>query len=516
MVNSGNPEYEFFREVSIRICGSLEIQKALWRCFLYVREKMPLDELVMAVYDQGLGTMKIIASADGNDGKVVSDDTPLPLDLRKELEEAQWYPRVRMVSSADDPICNHVSRQRGWEESSVLVNRLLIEGKYIGAFVARAKGVNRYTDEHLRLWMLINEPAAIALANHQQYRELSTLKDLLAEDKLYLETQLRKSFKEKVIGADSGLKQVMEKVRMVAPLPSTVLITGETGTGKEIIATAIHDLSQRSDGPLIKVNCGAIPETLIDTVLFGHEKGAFTGAHAQKRGLFERADGGTVFLDEISELPPAVQVRLLRVLQEREFERVGGTTPVRVDVRIISATNQNLTYLVEQKEFREDLYFRLIVFPIALPPLRERKNDIPALVSHFVRKKCREMGLHSFPRLSLGMIDQLMAYNWPGNVRELENAVERAIIVSDGKDLSFSDIPSFGSLTEHTVYDVVEDDGLSSLADVEARHIRRVLAKTRGKINGWGGAAEILHINPGTLRHRMEKLGIPFGRKARR
>jgi formate hydrogenlyase transcriptional activator len=505
-------ENEFFREVSIRICGSLEIEKALWQCYLYVREVMPLDELIMAVYDPGLGSMKIVAVADPTGGRLTSDDTPLPVPLRRELEEARWHPRVRKVNSLEDPICNHVGRQRGWEESSVLVNRLLIEGNYIGAFVARAAGKERYTDGHQHLWTLVNEPAAVALTNNQRYREVSRLKDLLADDKSYLENELRRSFGDRLIGADLGLRKVMERVRMVAPLMSPVLITGETGTGKEAIANAIHDLSPRSGGPLIKVNCGAIPETLIDSELFGHEKGAFTGATNQKRGRFERAHGGTIFLDEVSELPPAAQVRLLRVLQEKEFERVGGTTSVKVDVRIISATNRNLAARVGHGDFREDLYFRLSVFPITLPPLRERKSDIPGLLGTFIQKKCREMGLRAYPSLAPGMIDLLMAYDWPGNVRELENAVERAIILCRGKDLTFSDIPG-SAFQRADGGDGEAHEGLT-LQEMEAKHIRSVLARTKGRINGRQGAAELLGMNSGTLRHRMRKLGIPFGRKA--
>ena len=228
-----------------------------------------------------------------------------------------------------------------------LVNRLVVDGKYIGGLAARAIGRYRYTDEHLRLWALVNEPSAIALANSQQYREISRLKDLLADDKSYLQEELRKrSGGGRLVGAEFGLKRVMEGARLVAPLTSPVLIVGETGTGKELIANAIHDLSPRRAAPLIKVNCGAIPETLIDSELFGHEKGAFTGAYDQRRGRFEHANGGTVFLDEVSELPPLAQVRLLRVLQENEIYRVGGAKSIKIDVRIISATNRHLEEMV--------------------------------------------------------------------------------------------------------------------------------------------------------------------------
>jgi transcriptional regulator with GAF, ATPase, and Fis domain len=266
----------------------------------------------------------------------------------------------------------------------------------------------------------------------------------------------------------------------------------------------------------VKVNCGAIPESLIDSELFGHEKGAFTGAIARKRGRFERAHGGTIFLDEISELPPHAQVRLLRVLQEKEIERVGGTEPVKVDIRVISATNRNLEKMVEQGDFRGDLYFRVKVFPLEVPPLRDRKNDIPALVQHFIRKKSREMVRHTVPVLAPGAIDALMTYDWPGNVREVENAVERALILSDGKPLKFDGILGVQKSARGVVGPISHADAPRvSLQEVEADHIRRVLETSGGRIEGQGGAAEQLGMNPGTLRHRMRKLGIPFGRKAR-
>ncbi len=504
---------EFFREVSVRICGSLEIHKALLRCFQYVSRAMPADQLVVSSYDHQVGCMRIVAAADSLGARLVSEEIPLAPASRLEIEQAEQIPRTRKaMSRGDDAIVNGLADRLGWPLSSVLVNRLMIEGKYVGAFIASVRGEEKYTDEHVRVWALVNEPAAIALANHQEYEEVTRLKDLLADDKQYLQNELRKGFGETLVGSDFGLKEVMDKVRRVAPRLSPVLLIGETGTGKEVIANAIHDLSQKSDGPLIKVNCGAIPETLVDSELFGHEKGAFTGAVAQKRGRFERAQGGTIFLDEVSELPPQVQVRLLRVLQEKEIERVGGTKPIRVDARIVSASNRDLESLVEKGRFREDLYFRLSVFPISVPPLRERKNDIPALVHHFILKKAREMVLPVIPALAPGEIDRLMAYDWPGNVRELENAVERAIILSDPQQVTFGDL--MGRHEAHLTKSwSVGEEGTERLDELEARHIETVLRKAGGKVSGKGGAAELLGINPNTLRHRMEKLKIRFGRK---
>jgi len=345
---------------------------------------------------------------------------------------------------------------------------------------------------------------------------------MLADDNRYLHRQMRQMTGDTIIGADFGLREVMEMVRQVAPLTSPVLLLGETGTGKEVIAGAIHTLSPRKDGPFITVNCGAIPENLIDSELFGHEKGAFTGAISRTRGRFERAHGGTIFLDEVGELQADAQVRLLRVLQEREIERVGGTEPIKVDIRVIAATNRDLEAMIRDGTFREDLYFRLAVFPIAIPPLRDRKGDIPLLVQHFAHKKSREMGLGDTPTLMPGTLDRLMAYYWPGNIRELENAVERALILSKGGILAFDD--SHALLKPEHVYasgagprthlDLQDTDSLE-LDRIVTRHIRHVLELTGGKVGGDEGAARLLQVNPSTLRKRMRKLGIPFGRKGK-
>jgi transcriptional regulator with GAF, ATPase, and Fis domain len=338
---------------------------------------------------------------------------------------------------------------------------------------------------------------------------------MLADDNRYLYNELRSVSGAEIIGSDFGLKPVMEMVRQVAPLDSPVLLLGETGTGKEIIANAIHYSSPRKDGPFIKVNCGAIPESLLDSELFGHEKGAFTGAMSQKRGRFERANKGTIFLDEIGELPAQAQVRLLRVLQTKEIERVGGTTSIPVNVRIISATNRNLQEMIASGRFREDLWFRLNVFPISIPPLRQRREDIPALVHYFIDRKFKELKLTGRPVLAPGASDRLMAHEWPGNVRELENLIERCLIQHRGAGaLSFETLLPILHPKDR---DVAQDSGrnrdLVPLDEITARHIRQALKVAGGKINGPGGAAQILGLHPNTLRARMNRLGIPYGRK---
>lgn len=505
-------ESEFFKEVTLRICGSLDLEKALWHCLLYVKEIIPADELILTVYDLGLGVLETVASATEKGGKTRSDKVPMPAPLRRELEEVLRYPRVRRSNDVfDDPIVGRLAVSLDWPDSSVIIARLIIEGQFVGSLIIRADGKGRYTEKHEKLWSLVNEPAAIALANSRQYLELLRLKELLDDDNRYFQNELRRNLSNEIVGAHSGLKNVMDQVMKVAPLTSPVLLMGETGTGKEVIANAIHNLSPRSSGPLITVNCGAIPETLLDSELFGHEKGAFTGALAQKRGRFERANRGTIFLDEVAELPLPAQVRFLRVIQEKEIERIGGIGSVRVDIRVISATHRDLAKRVEEGLFREDLFYRLGVFPIYIPPLRERKEDIPGLMEHFIREKSKEMGLVSLSKLASGAIDRLMDYDWPGNVRELGNVVERALIQSGGKTLTFDDVSS------HTTknFSTTAPSGGDSLAlkGIEAQHIRHVMEITGGRVEGENGAAKLLGMNPGTLRHKMRKLGILFGKR---
>ncbi|MCX7965464.1 MAG: sigma-54 dependent transcriptional regulator [Syntrophorhabdaceae bacterium] len=516
MASTHIDENQFYREVTMRICGSLEIDKALYQCFLYIKDIIPADELIMTVYNSETHTIDVVATADIDGGQMRFEGVPMPTYIRKQLEEPLKFPRVRVSEDVyKDEIVGRIAENYRWPVSSIIVGRLIVEDKFVGSFIVRKEGKGTYNETHAKLWSIINEPAAIALANSLRYFELMRLKELLADDSKYFQHELRKDFTEEIVGAEFGLKEVMNQVLKVAPLSSPVLLIGETGTGKELIANAIHNFSPRNNGPLIKVNCGAIPETLIDSELFGHEKGAFTGAISRQRGRFERANGGTIFLDEVSELPLNAQVRLLRVLQEKEIERVGGTQPIKVDVRVISATNKDLKTLVEKKLFRDDLYYRLCVVPIRIPPLRERKTDIPALVDYFIRRKSKEMGLNFIPTLAPGTLEKLLQYHWPGNVRELSNAIERAIIIHGNRPLSFDDIIGIQTFEKKAVneLDVVPND--MTLKNMEIQHIKNALRLAKGKIEGKNGAAAILGMNPATLRSKMRRLKIPFGRTMR-
>ncbi|HET6324436.1 MAG TPA: sigma 54-interacting transcriptional regulator [Planctomycetaceae bacterium] len=328
----------------------------------------------------------------------------------------------------------------------------------------------------------------------------------LRAQNLYLQEEIKADHNfEEIVGQSVPLLHVLENVRRVAPTDASVLISGETGTGKELIARAIHSNSKRRDRPLIKVNCAALPTGLVESELFGHEKGAFTGAIARRIGRFELADGGTIFLDEIGEIPLEVQVKLLRVLQEREFDRVGGgKSPISVDVRVIAATNRDLLSAVRAKTFREDLYYRLNVFPLRLPPLRERKSDIPLLAHFLVKKFATSIG-KSIERISAEALARLDAYDWPGNVRELENVIERAVILAPGPVL---DIDPDVFVPRPAGSQSSVEQSLPSLENVEHAHICRVLEETSWIIEGPKGAARVLGLHPNTLRSRLKKLGI--------
>jgi PAS domain S-box-containing protein len=332
--------------------------------------------------------------------------------------------------------------------------------------------------------------------------EIEQLKNRLQAENIYLQEQinLKHNF-EAILGQSQALKNVLHQVEQVAPTETTVLILGETGTGKELIARALHNLSQRKHRTLVKVNCAALPGNLIESELFGHEKGSFTGATARRIGRFELANGGSIFLDEIGELPLELQAKLLRVLQEGEIERLGDSKTIKINIRVIAATHRDLQKMVAQGSFREDLYYRLSVFPLTLPPLRERKNDISLLTQSFIKKYAEKMGkpINTIPQ---AFMDQLQNYSWPGNVRELENVIERSVILSSRESLHIPKLlVSNGNST-------INADKLQPLLEIEKKHIIKVLEKTRWQISGEHGASAILEMHPNTLRSRMNKLGI--------
>ena len=338
------------------------------------------------------------------------------------------------------------------------------------------------------------EAAEIALG------EIKTLKTRLEAETAYLQEEIKLEYDhEKIIGNSDGLKYVLYKVEQIASSDTTVLVLGETGTGKELVARAIHSLSLRKNRPLVKVNCAALPATLIESELFGHEKGAFTGAQSRHLGRFEIANNATLFLDEIGELPIDLQAKLLRVIQDGEFERLGGSQTIKVDVRIIAATNRNLEEEVRKGGFREDLWYRLNIFPITMPPLRDRQDDIPLLVEFYVARIAKRMG-KNITHISTGVMNELQAYGWPGNIRELENVLERAVINSSGPKLRLADRLIKSSMHSST--------GTDTLEAVERNHILRVLEQTSWKVSGQHSAAEILGLDRSTLRARMAKLNI--------
>jgi len=334
----------------------------------------------------------------------------------------------------------------------------------------------------------------------QAFSEVEALKEQLQEYNAYLQEEIRKDHNfGQIIGGSGALKQVLRLVDQVAATDATVLISGESGTGKELIARSIHDHGSRSAQAMVKINCGAIAEGVVDSELFGHEKGAFTNALETRKGRFELANGGTLFLDEVGELPLATQVKLLRVLQEQEIVRVGGSTPIRVDVRIIAATNRDLPEMVQQGVFREDLFYRLNVFPMEMPPLRERVEDVAPLAMHFLSQAVRKFG-KPVQRISQSSVTLLERYSWPGNIRELQNLVERGVILAEGRVLEL------GGLIPQAV--VKPSARVLSFKEMEIQHIEQALKVTSGVIAGPEGAAALLELHPNTLRSRMQKLGI--------
>lgn len=506
---------EFFREVTVRICSSLEVKTALKSAFGYLAQHFPLDLLSLGIRDASLSAIRRVAHVAADSSDIQDKIIPVPGKLWASLQK--WERRRPLIVNSDQSeLVRALAPHLKLEENSGIILPLWSEEGMLGWLTLYAWGVGRYSSDHVDLIETVADPFVIALANALSHEKLIKYRDTLLDDNHFLNKELLAQAGDEIIGRSLGLRNVIEMVRQVAPLNNTVLILGETGTGKEVIANAIHFESPRKDGPFIKVNCGAIPEGLIDSELFGHEKGSFSGAVSEARGRFERADGGTIFLDEIGELPLQAQVRLLRVLQNHEIERVGGSRSIPVDIRVIVATHRNLERMILENHFREDLWFRLNVFPLVLPPLRQRREDIPALTRHFVSQKCRQLGISVIPGIAPAALERLLNYAWPGNVRELENLVERELILHRNGPLLFNMlIPTKPTDATHVRYEAGNNNAVLTLDEAMSLHIRSVMEVSKGKIHGRGGAAELLAVNPSTLRWRLEKLGIAFGRSSK-
>lgn len=511
-------EKEFFHQGTIRICGTLDEKKMLDDCLGFLKSHIPVEGLMICLYDTNSGVVEVIAFS--TQGRFEFNVVSFRLSkYEMDFAESTIGKVLILDKLVDNPVGKRMKTLFNLPDLSAIVLRLKIENQRIGSIIGFSRGEKQFSKRHGEILEILHDPFAIAISNISRVKELHRLQDHLKDDNYYFQEELRKIHGDELIGSDSGLKDVVEMIAQVAPLESKVLIMGETGVGKELIASSIHYSSKRSGKPFIKLNCGAIPDSLIDSELFGHEKGAFTGALSRRRGRFERAEGGTLFLDEIGELPLNVQTRLLRVLERGEYERVGGCESIRADVRIIAATNRNLETLVKQGVFREDLWFRLNVFPIIIPPLRQRKGDIPALIEYFINKKINELKLLTKPLLDADALFRLISYNWPGNVRELENSVERELIRTQAKKnqnlefLDFGDLKkTFSNSGEDFLHGGVKSDGDETINGVLKFHIESTLKRTRGRIQGKGGAADVLGVHPSTLRHKMKKLNIDFGR----
>jgi hydrogenase-4 transcriptional activator len=517
-------------------CRHIELDQSIESIARLVTGALPADLLVVRRLDADRGVIETVAAGAARPG------VALPADARTECspdvlrQVLSWSRDARILRGApggSDPLLRWVAPAR--TTGDCLAGALVSEGLPRGVVVLIAP-TGAFDASHEALFRELIEPIAVAFANDARLHELARLRDALEADKQALLSRLeRHDVAEAIVGADGGLRSVMQQMEQVAATDAPVLIIGETGTGKEVLARALHGRSRRSQGPIVRVNCGAIPPGLVDSELFGHERGSFTGAVSTRRGWFERADGGTLFLDEIGELTLDAQVRLLRILQDGTFERVGAHRALTVDVRIIAATNRDLRDMVALGRFREDLWYRIGVFPIYLPPLRERLEDLPPLAAHFAWRAGKRLGGAPLA-VSPEDLSLLLGYSWPGNVRELAAVIERAAILGNGHRLNVAAALGAAAPLSRSALPAGTPDSLfpgtgatpdslppgagervrasgeseTTLNAAMATHIRQALERARGRIEGPRGAAAALGINPHTLRARMRKLGIDW------
>lgn len=500
-------------EVWRQACRQLHLAQTAPAIADVLRRRIPLDSLVILERDPEHGLLRTAACV----GLLAAADAPEPPTAQALDAGRRWC----LSGSLWRGPAETLGQRLPWlvlpqAPGDRIAGALSLDSEPLGALVLGSEHMDVFRPTHERLVQAILEPVAVALRNDRQLRELTRLREAAEADRRSLLARLgRQDISDTLIGAGTGLKAIMQGVEQVAPADVPVLILGETGSGKEVIARAVHARSRRARGPFLRVNCGAIPPDLADSELFGHERGSFTGAVTRRLGWFERADGGTLFLDEIGELSPAVQVRLLRILQDGTFERVGGHESLRADVRLIAATHRDLHAMTRDGRFREDLWYRINVFPLRLPALRERPGDIPSMATHFALKAAERLGLTPQPPSPQDMT-RLIDYPWPGNVRELAAVIERAAILGEGRTLAVARAlgahPVVPSAAPSPASPLQAPRAMDSLEAVNRRHIEQALERSFGRIAGPFGAARILGINPETLRSRMRKLGIDWRR----
>ena len=503
-------------DITNRMVTKLELRDLLREIVASIRQCMQCDKVGVALPDPEDGELR----------RYVSDHAGC-----EEMSVGSVPERSRIVFRTGKPLIATKEELATREElaaefegasglNSLCVYPLIMRERVLGVFGLESSRENAFTEDDLTFLGQVADQIAIAVENALAYGQISELKDKLAQENVYLESEIRSELHfEDIVGNSELLRGVLREVETVAPADSTVLIYGETGTGKELIARAVHNLSSRKSNPFVKLNCAAIPTGLIESELFGHEKGAFTGAIIQRVGRFELANRGTIFLDEIGDIPLELQPKLLRVLQEREFERLGSTRTLRTDARLIAATNRDLKTMVEEQRFRSDLYYRLHVFPIRVPSLRERKEDIPLLVRHFVQEFSRRNGrvIDTIPSETM---QALVRYHWPGNIRELQNVIERAVIISRGPVLNVAltelapDMASTSTPVAPTAKSATHESLQNMLQETERNQILRALEEANGVVAGPNGAAARLGVKRTTLQIKMQRLGIRISRTA--
>ncbi|MGA1867903.1 MAG: sigma-54 interaction domain-containing protein [bacterium] len=513
---------EKFQKVLLKIwresCKEIEIDKSTKIITKLLIKDLPLKQLLIRRIDPVHYCLETITiGMPVNNEERFFSKTKCSKDQIKEILLWHKNGNVKYVRKNEEGNSLWCSILQGFEKSDMLIGPIGSVERYGGGIIVLlAKERQHFNDRHILLSQALLDPFSAAYQNDRRLEEISAMQEAAEADKRSLLNRLgRRAIGDTIVGEQTGLRSVMERVKLVAKSDTPTLIFGETGSGKELVARAIHYQSGRAHNPFIRVNCGAIPPELIDSELFGHEKGAFTNAIKTRRGWFERADKGTLFLDEIGDLPPAAQVRMLRILQDGWLERVGGHEQIHVDVRIVAATNKDLTEMVRQKIFREDLMYRIAIFPIMLPPLRDRHDDIPELARYFAERASIKLGT----RLVLPTkedLNLLRSYSWPGNIRELAAVIERAAILGNGERLEIA--KAFGvpiksePINAHANIQqkngAYTEERIATLDEVMKNHIQYALNMTQGRIEGSHGCAILLGMNPNTLRARMRKLNI--------